>query len=252
MEKSYERYASRFLALLGEHEQEAKKIEDTANQIAIDRRFSDFGRQEHIAGLKADMEKLCAGNSDILRGLVKQFCEEYAVSFGEDGVDHGTDIANALKVIEMCGANITADLFRSVIEPLKGSYKALKVINDVLSIRWENQQAADKYSPEIRGIIRDYMGSNDEVNLYVEYLNDVKAVTDYPVLLDYQLVNVGVNGASRFEVQNRTRYSVCVLPDEIIRLGKMYEELALKYPLLFSNYVPTAEDIIDDTMKNQI
>ncbi|MCD8377361.1 MAG: hypothetical protein LUB59_01080 [Candidatus Gastranaerophilales bacterium] len=237
MEKSYETYANKFKTLISEFEEETKKIENTANQIAIDRRFTDFGRQEHITGLKADLEKLRVEYTDILRGLVKQFCEEYAVSFSEDGADHGTDIANALKVIEMCGANITPDLFRSVVDPLKGSYKALKVISDVLTIRWENQPLDDKYDKEIRGIILDYMGSDVEVNSYVEYLNDVKAVTDYPVLLDYQLVNVGVNGASRFEVRNQTRYSVCVLPDEIIRMGRMYEELTLKCPLLFKNQV---------------
>lgn len=253
MEKTYETYAKRFYELMEAHERDVKEIENEANKVAVDKRRSDFGRQEHVDNLKRDLGKLNAEISETLRGLVNQFCNEYDVNFAEDGKDHTTEIANALKIIDMCGVNITADLFRSAIEPLKGSYKALKMINDVLSIKWEkhNANTPEQYNPEIREIIYDYLGTNEDVNSFVGYMNDVKAILEYPTLVNYQLVNTGINGVTRFEVQNCTRYSVGVLPDEIIRLGKMYETLSLKYPLLFSKYIPTAKDIVDDTANNQ-
>ncbi len=248
--KSYEDYANDIASIMEKQETEVKKIENAANQVAVDVRYSDYGREEHIKGLKSDLEGLNKDYSDNIRKTVKGFCNDYGVSFAEDGKDHGTDIANALQVIEMCGSGITPDLFRSVLEPLKGSYKALKIVNDVLSVKWENQAVGDRYDPKIREIIRDYIGSNEEVNDYVNYLNDIAEVIDMPILTDYSLVNTGMNGVSRFEVQNKTRYAVEALPGEIKRLGGMYKDLALRYPLLFSNYIPSDDEKIDDEMKN--
>lgn len=251
MEKTYENYAKKVLIFFGTHREEASKIENTANLIAVNKRFSDYGRQEAISNLKSSLAELNTSFSDSVRGLVKKFCKEFSVSFKEDNADHAADIANALKVIEMCGTGLTGDLFHAVLDPLKGSYKALKVINDVLFVKWSNPTTAALYAPEIRTIISDCMGSNSEINEYVDRLKEIEAVANYPVLSEYEIVNTAYNGAFHFEVRNKTSYSVGMLPDEMVAVGKMYEELAMKYPLMFANYIPTQEDIIDDTMKNQ-
>lgn len=251
MKKSYDEYKEKMLIFFGAHREEATKIENTANLIAVNKRFSDYGRREAISNLKSSLAELNASFSDSIRGLVKKFCKEFSVSFKEDNADHAADIANALKVIEMCGTGLTGDLFRQVLEPLKGSYKALKVINDVLVVKWSTPATAALYAPEISTIISDYMGSNAEINEYVDRLKEIEAVSDYPVLSEFEIVNTAYNGALHFEVRNKTRYSVGVLPDEMVAAGKMYEELAMKYPLMFANYIPTQEDMIDDTMNNQ-
>lgn len=251
MKKSYDEYKEKMLIFFGAHREEATKIENRANEIAVSKLLSDYGRQEAISKLKAELDKINRDFSDSVRGLVKKFCKEFSVSFKEDNADHAADIANALKVIEMCGTGLTGDLFRQMLEPLKGSYKALKVINDVLVVKWSNPATAALYAPEISTIISDYMGSNAEINEYVDRLKEIETVSDYPQLSEFEIVNTAFNGVFHFEVRNKTRYSVGVLPDEMVAVGKMYEELAMKYPLMFANYIPTQEDIIDDTMKNQ-
>lgn len=251
MKKSYDEYKKEMLDRFAAHREKATEIENSANLAAVNKRLSDYGRQEAITNLKMELAKHNDSFSDSIRGLVKEFCKEFSISFKEDNADHATDIANALKVIEMCGTGLTADLFRLVLEPLKGSYKALKVINDVLVVKWSNPATAALYAPEISTIISDYMGSNAEINEYVDRLKEIEAVSDYPVLSEFEIVNTAYNGALHFEVRNKTRYSVGVLPDEMVAVGKMYEELAMKYPLMFASYIPTQEDMIDDTMNNQ-
>lgn len=245
MKKTYQEYKEKMIAFFAAHREAVIKGENSVNKIAVDKRFTEDYRMELIKEFRDAITKENAEWSDAIRGLVKQFCKEFSISFKEDNTDHAADIANALKVIEMCGENVPADLFRSVIEPLKGSYKALKIVNDVLVVKWSNAATAKAYEPKIRDIISDYMGSTAEINEYMERLKEIEAVADYPVLSEYGLVNTAVNGAFRFEVQNKTRYSVDSLPHEIETVGKMYEELAMKYPLMFSKYEPTPEDTIN-------
>lgn len=251
MKKSYDEYKEKMLIFFGAHREEATKIENRANEIAVNKLSSDYAKQQAITNLKTELAEQNASFSDPIRGLVKKFCKEFSVSFKEDNADHVADIANALKVIEMCGTGLTGDLFRQVLEPLKGSYKALKVINDVLVVKWSNPATAALYAPEISTIISNYMGSNAEINEYVDRLKEIESVSNYPMLSEFEIVNTAYNGALHFEVRNKTRYSVGVLPDEMVAVGKMYEELAMKYPLMFANYIPTQEDMIDDTMNNQ-
>lgn len=251
MKKSYDEYKEKMLIFFGAHREEATKIENRVNEIAVDKLSSDYAKQQAFTNLKTELAEQNASFSDSIRGLVKKFCKEFSVSFKEDNADHAADIANALKVIEMCGTGLTGDLFRQVLEPLKGSYKALKVINDVLVVKWSIPATAALYAPEISTIISDYMGSNAEINEYVDRLKEIEAVSDYPVLSEFEIVNTAYNGALHFEVRNKTLYSVGVLPDEMVAIGKMYEEFAMKYPLMFANYIPTQEDMIDDTMNNQ-
>lgn len=249
MEKSYETYAKKILIFMNTHKQEVKKISDTANKIAVNQRFSDFGRKEAIDTLKSELANLNEQFSETIRGVVKQFCKEYSVSFAEDNADHSTEIANALKVIEMCGTGLTSELFRTTLEPLKGSYKALKIIHDVITIKHSktlNVDGISGYDPEITKIIYEYMGVNSEISAYMDRLKEIEGVADYPVLVNYEIINTGYNGAYNFELREKTSYSVLATPDWMMEVGKQYEELAMKYPLMFSNYIPTNEEITLD------
>lgn len=240
MEKSYETYAKKILIFMNTHTQEAKKIFDTANKIATNQRFSDFGKKEALDALKVQLAELNKQFSDSIRGAVKQFCKEYGVSYAEDNADHTADIANALKIMEMVGTNLTGDLFRTAIEPMKGSYRALKIVQEILVSKANTGNA---YSDEIKKIIYEYIGVNSEIAAYMDRLKEIEEVADYPVLVNYELANTGYNGAYRFELRETTTYSVYATPDWMMEVGKMYEELAMKYPLIFSNYVP--EDTIE-------
>ena len=90
------------------------------------------------------------------------------------------------------------------------------------------------------------MGTTAELNEYLARLKELEAVADCPLLSDYEIINAGYNGIVRFEVQDRTTYAVCALPDIMMEIGKQYEALAMKYPQMFTNYIPTNEEIILD------
>ena len=246
MEKTYETYAKKILIFKQTHKQEARKVLDTANQILVNKRFSDYGKREALEALKTDIGNLNKEFSESIRGVIRQFCKEYSVSFAEDNADHSADVANALKVIDMCGARLTGELLRSVLDPLKGSHKAMKIIYDVLSIKLNHPVVGSEYAPEIQNILFEYTGTTTEINEYLDRLKEIEAVADYPVLSNYEIINQGYNGEYRFEMQDRASYSVCALPDWIAEAGKQYEALAMKYPLMFTNYIPSHEEIILD------
>lgn len=136
MEKSYETYAKKALMLKHTHKQEAGKIRDTIGQIDSNQRLSDFGKREAIEKLKGEAGNLNKQFSDSIRGLIRQFCKEFGTSFAEDYADHSTDVANALKIIEMCGSKLTAELLHSIIEPLKGSHNGAskRTIDTMISL----------------------------------------------------------------------------------------------------------------------
>ena len=209
MEKSYETYAKKALMLKHTHKQEAGKIRDTISQIDINQRLSDFGKREAIEKLKGEAGNLNKQFSDSIRGLIRQFCKEFGTSFAEDYADHSTDVANALKIIEMCGSKLTAEL----IEPLKGSHKAMKMIYDVLTIKYT-------FTPEVIAMIDERIGTTAEINAYLDRLKELEAVADCPLLSDYEIINMGYNGMTHFEVQDRTTYAVCALPDTMMEIGK--------------------------------
>ena len=149
----------------------------------------------------------------------------------------------------MCGTGLTSELFRTTLEPLKGSYKALKIIHDVITIKHSktlNVNGISGYDPEITKIIYEYMGVNSEISAYMDRLKEIEEVADYPVLVNYEIINTGYNGAYHFELREKTSYSVYATPDWMMEVGKQYEELAMKYPLMFSNYIPTNEEITPD------
>lgn len=229
------------------------KIKNTANFAIVNKRLSDFGREEAIKNLRKELSNLNKSFSDSIRQIIKNFCKEYSIQFKEDNKDHNIEIANALKVIDICGTNLNGEILKPILESLKTSHKALKLISDILATKKNSYTTPIAEAIEVDNIMSDYMGSNSEINEFINRLNDIEAVAEYPVLCNYSMTgSFDLYGENQFfDVQNVTPYSVDRLPEEITSVGKMYEELAMKYPLIFSNYIPTEAEMIDDVLKNQ-
>ena len=253
MKKSYEEYTDKVVAIFTAHREEAVKIKNAVNLAVANKRLSDFGRQEAIANLRKSLSDLNQSFSDAIREIIRSFCKEYSLKFKEDNEDHNIEIANALKVIDMCGDKLNADILKSILEPLKNSHKSLKLISDVLSTRHDSLTTSISYAVDVDNVMSDFMGCNSEINEFVNRLRDIEAVADYPVLSNYNMTGSSdmYNEKQFFDINNVTPYSVDRLPEEITAVGKMYEELAMKYPLIFSNYIPTETEMIDDALKNQ-
>lgn len=105
----------------------------------IDERFSEKGKADAIAKMKAELNKLNNENRDHLKNLITEFCKEMKLKFQDDGKDHAAEVANALKVIDMIGIpEITPDIVSSLVKPFQNAYDSLKIIYDLFKVKSEN------------------------------------------------------------------------------------------------------------------
>lgn len=249
MEKLYVECANRIKAAIAARDVKLNEYREAVAMISANEKLSDIGKKDLRDEIIKEIEKLNAEATENVKAAVKDFRKEYTIEVKTDGKDHQSDIANALKVIEMCGAGLTGDLLRGVLEPIKNDYPSMKIIKDVLEIRFYKAiETADSYSEEIRKIVFEYIGTNVEID---EFNSRMKAVEDavnaeiVPVLFETSIYSRTTSHENTvWEITDRTGYTVYNMIDDILAVGKMYEELAEKYPLLFKKHIPTNEEIV--------
>jgi hypothetical protein len=233
-EKLYETYAKKIQLLITGHRQEVKNIEDAINELNGSPRYSDFGKKELVDGLRKELKELNDSYTKELKDVIKKFCNEYGVVFQEDNENHTTELANTLKIIEMCGIQLTVDLLRDAIEPLKSSYKSLKMIRNLLDNKNSNPMLPERYEPKIFELMDDYMGTNNDVEKYSNQLDQIKGLLDYPELVSAGIWGLpGMTGNEINRVREDTRYSVLRLGDNMMDVGRLYELVSNEYPRFF-------------------
>lgn len=219
--KKYEEYAKQVVTSLYEFRNELKNIKDANCKVDADPVYTELGKERLKDGLRKELQELVSSKSDTIKAAVKAFCAEYEVIHSDDGQRYTQEIANALKVIDMCGFSLTKELFREVIEPLKSSYSAMKLIHGVIHSK-NNNSSVEEYAGEVLELIDNYMGTNGYIEEYNSALDDIREVQDYP-----QIVDGTIDG------QDGTRYAVLCLSDNMMKVGKLFEELSAKFPHLF-------------------
>lgn len=231
-EKLYETLAKEALMIIHQHREEAKKIGDAVQKLNADPRYSDFGKEELIKKLREELKTLNQDKTEKLKTVIQKFVNEYQVVHTDDGKADAQVIANALKVIEMCGFGLTADLLRDVVEPLKDSYTSLKMIRSLLAAKHDNSGIG--FSSDMLVLMDDYIGVNAEIITYEDVFESVKELLNMP-----ELVSAGIygepdpSGAVINRLTDETRYSTLCLCDNMIKVGKLYDVVYLKYPRLF-------------------
>ena len=231
-EKKYEECAKKVRMIIHQHRQEAEDIGQALQKINADPRYSQMGKDELVGQLRIELKELNKTKTEELKAVVTEFCKEYQVVHTDDGKSNSQEIANALKVIEMCGYGLTSDLLRSVVEPLKGSYTTLKMIRSLLAMK--NDNAGLGYSADVLILMDEYIGVNAEIITYEDRFESVKEVLDMP-----ELVSIGIYGEPEFNgavinrLRDETHYSVLTLSDNMMKVGELHNSVYLEYPRLF-------------------
>lgn len=231
-EKLYETLAKDALMIIHQHREEAQKIGDAVQKLNADPRYSDFGKEELIKKLREELKNLNQDKTKELKAVVQKFVNEYQTVHTDDGKADPQVIANALKVIEMCGFGLTTDLLRSVVEPLKDSYTSLKMIRSLLMTKTNDSGMG--FNSDVLALMDEYIGVNAEIITYEDVFDSVKEMMNMP-----ELVSAGIHGEPDYSsgVINRlideTPYSTLCLCDNMMKVGKLYDVVYLKYPRLF-------------------
>ena len=159
----------------------------------------------------------------------------YQINITDDGKADPQEVANALKVIEMCGTGLTVEVLRTALEPIKGSYTTLKMIQTILTSKNQRALAVEAtYSPECIILIDEYIGQTGAIIGYEDTFAEVKSALNVPLL-----VSAGLHGEPDYNgsVINRlldtTPYITLCLSDSMMKVGKLYEQVSLEYPGFF-------------------
>ena len=234
-EKLYETLAKQVLVLVNQHKAEAEKIGQAVQELNTNPRYSDFGKNELVQKLREELKNLNESITKELKALVRQFVNEYQVVRADDGKADSQDVANALKIIDMCGNSITVEVLRTALEPIKGSYTTLKMIRSIFEAKNENVIVIEgAYSPDCFELLDEYLGANCAVFNYEDAFATVKEVLDMP-----ELVSAGIVGIPNYSstvinnIVDHTPYCTLCLGDNMIRVGKLYDRVSLEYPRLF-------------------
>lgn len=233
-EKLYETCAKQVQVLLHDYRTELSNINESIQKVKADPRYTEFGKKGMLNALLKELKDLNESTTEELKKIVTNFCEKYKVTFSDDNGQHQIEIANALKIIDMCGMNLSAELFQSAIEPLKSSYKSLKMIRGVLEARDSNIALPEHYDMEIFNMLDGYMGSSVSIEDYTDSLARIKEILDYPMIFDsgVSVLSYGGSGETA-QINDGTHSVVLCLGDNMMAVGKMYEVLSQEYLLVF-------------------
>lgn len=247
MERTYENYATKAEAIIKNFEDEVKEAQETGCEAMLDWRFTPEGKAENLKGIKAGLQEKVDNLTKLFKENARKFCNEYKVALPNDGKSHTEDVANALKVIDMVGFNLTPDILKSIMEPLKHSYTNMKLINDVITAKGNNAVAEGiGYDEAIYKTLFEYMGVNTSA---IEYLNKLKEVEDIENIPGFSFSVAVYGGATPIAITPDVPYFYLTLPDTMKELGKMYATLENEFSELFTKHIPTDSELILSSLK---
>ena len=145
----------------------------------------------------------------------------------DDGESHSVEVANVLKIIDMCGTDLSASILKTALEPVKNSGMVLKMISDVIDAR-QKSSATGGYKNEVLGLLNDYLGMNAEMISYDDTMKSITSLLTRDELVSYSIQDdyqYGVENGIRLILQDDTTYSVWCLGDNMMKVGKMHDEI---------------------------
>ena len=214
------------------HEKKAGEILEVVNGVMIDERFSEKGKADAIAKMKAELNKLNNENRDHLKNLITEFCKEMKLKFQDDGKDHAAEVANALKVIDMIGIpEITPDIVSSLVKPFQNAYDSLKIIYDLFKVKSEKSSLG--CDPKSLDMLAAHMGIKDEFKEYIDRVEDLESKLNYAEFSFYRLTSMNYGGGERFSLLIENGYEIEAIPDEMLQIAIDHIEFTEEYPLTF-------------------
>lgn len=217
------------------HEKKAGEILEVINGVMIDERFSEKGKKDAVERMKDELNKLNNENKENLKSLIVEFCKEMKLNLHDDEKDHAAEVANALKVIEMVGVSeITADAVSSLIKPFQNSYNSIKIIYDLFKVK--SEKSSFGCDPKILDVLSLQIGLKDEFVEYIERVEKLKSVLNYPEFSFYKLTAIDYNygNGKRYSLTIENGYDIEAIPDDMLHIAIDNIDFKEEYPLTFN------------------
>ena len=228
-------------ALVKNFDDEMKQVHDALNLIAADPRYTDEGKKQFSAALKDQAHTCCTNSTALVKKIVSEYLNEMEVRMPDTAAPDPAAIANILKVIDMMGYNLTSDVLRTVLEPVRDSYKTLKMIADLIWSKNENSVTGG-YRPEIHNLLSEYLYMFNDIQDYLDTFENIKDTLNSPAMFTYSIGSC--SNSTAVSLDGNASYSVLALPSWIRNLGEKYSHLESKYPMIFTKHIPTNEEIM--------
>jgi uncharacterized protein YqgV (UPF0045/DUF77 family) len=216
-----------------------KDITKNMMNVRTNKRYSDFGKEEMLKGMREEFTQKNKEQTEKLRDVIKRFCDAYGVTIPDDNKNHSAEIANVLQIIEICGMDLTVETLKTAIEPIKDSAKLLKMVRDILNTKKEQAPMGVKtYAHDIFTTIDEYLGMTEDMLAYVNNLSVVSSLLDVEELVKYVITDdysygVVSNGGYIFGIRDVTSYPVICLGDNMMGIGKLYDRVSRENPRFF-------------------
>lgn len=236
-EKFYETCAKQVVTIIHQHREGTKEIADAIQKLNTDRRYSEYGREELLKKLREELNTINQEKTNELKEVVQQFVNTYQINITDDEKADPQEVANVLKVIEMCGTGLTAEVLRTALEPIKGSRSTLKMIETMFRSKNDRALALEaSYNPECIDLLDDYIGRTGAIIGYEDTFAEVKSALNVPLLVSAGLHGEpDYNGSVINRLSDTTPYITLCLSDSMMKVGKLYEQVSLEYPGFSNN-----------------
>lgn len=252
MPKKYEEFAAQVTGCHTLYQGEVKKYNDTLNKINADWRWSPKGKEEKKEAILAELQTTADNMTKLVKEACKRFMAEYGISLPEDNKDHSIDIQNALKIIDLLGFDLDVKNLNNILNPLKGSFRNMKTIVDVIRAKDHNGQPEVPgvklhYTPDVLRTLDEVSGLNTSVYDYLDFISNIQEIIDNPAGYRFEADSVG-NAPVTF-IQDVIPYSFLACPDWMKEAGEMYAVLENQFTGIFKTHIPTDQEMIEDILK---
>ena len=245
MEKDYNKYVAQVKGMNELFAESVKKKANELNQKMTDWRYSERGREELKQKAYSELNAVCDNMNGLIREAVKHYCSDFTIALPDDGKDHATDIQNALRIIDMLGYNLDVKNLENILLPLRGSYRNMKTVLDVMRVK--NEAASiNTYSPEVMAMVDEYTGINTHVSDFLDIMANIEQIIESPA--GYRFEASQYSNMTLIDITDVIPYSFLSCPDWMQEAGKMYAELENTFSALFGNHVPTDREMIESTL----
>lgn len=228
MEKTFEKYANQINGINQIWINSVKqKADEITNDMANCRYYTEKGKSEIKTKKFADLKSVAKNLDNLVREGIRRFCQEYRIVLPEDGTDHAADIQNALRIIDMRGFDMNIDNLKNILSPLRGSFRAMKTITDVMRAKNDSAFSGlnpdNRYSSEVTMMIDEFMGINSRVNDYLSVFGNIEQIIDTTV--GYGLECVSYDNAPVVQLMEQIPYSYLSCESWMNEAGEIYAEL---------------------------
>ena len=252
MPKKYEEFAAQVTGFNTLFQGEVKKQADSLNKINADWRWSPKGKEEQKKKVFDTLQASADNMTAAVKEACKRFLAEYGISLPEDNKDHSIDIQNALKIIDLLGFDLDVRNLNNILNPLKGSFRNLKTIVDVIRAKDQNGQpdiagVKTHYSLDVVRKLDEVSGLTTDVFDYLDYISNIQEIIDNPSGYRFEADSVG--NAPVTYIQDMIPYSFMACPDWMKEAGERYAVLENQFSGIFKVHIPTDQEMIEEAVK---